>query len=155
MRAACLALLVISAVACGGVGPSDVNAFDEAAFAAARARWQSAGVTNYTVESRNSCFCPPHLNFWTRLTVRGDSIVSAEPVDPLPSNMPSHTIGWRTVPQLFDAIESAASDGDTTRKVSVSYDPVLGFPRDVSIECGPNIADCDRGHFLRSLTRIP
>jgi hypothetical protein len=156
MRVACLAVVVVLTAACDeGIGPSDVDKFDRSAFVDARARRQTAGITNYTIESRNLCFCPPHLNFWARLTVRDNNIVSAEPVEPLPSNIQFHIAGWQTVPQLFDTIESAASEGNLTSKVSVSYDPALGFPREVSIECGPTIVDCDRGHFLRSLTRLP
>lgn len=156
MRFVCLTAVAVLAAACDGIGPSGVKDFDRNAFNEARARWQAAGISNYTIESRNLCFCPAHLNFWTRLTVRGNNVVAADPVDPLPPNIPSQNLGWQTVAQLFEAIESAASDDSrTVTKVSVSYDPNLGFPRDVSISCGPNIADCDRSHFLRSLTRLP
>ena len=155
MRGLGFAILVICCAACDdGVGPSDVKEFDRVAFLQARARWQSAGITNYTVESRYACFCPPHLNFWTRLTVRGNNVVSADPVEPLPSNIPSPPAGWRTVPELFALIESvASSSNDMATKIAVNYDVTLGFPRDISIDCRPTIADCDADYSLRSLTQ--
>ncbi len=156
MRRLCFAVVVLSVACSGGMGPSDVKEFDRAAFLQARARWESTGITSYTVESRQMCFCPPHLHFWTRLTVRGNSVVAADPVEPLPSGISSQPGGWRPVPELFALIESAASSqNNMTTKVTVSYDTTLGFPREVSIKCRETIADCDGEFFMRSLTRIP
>ena len=153
-RVVCCVIVVMCAAACDETGPSALKDFDRAAFTQARARWQSAGIANYTIESRHSCFCPAYLNFWTRLTVRGGNIVEVDPVDPLPSGISSQRLGWWTVPQLFDFIESAADD-DMRTQIAVSYDATLGYPKDVSMKCKPNIADCDAGFFQRSLTRIP
>jgi Family of unknown function (DUF6174) len=154
MRGLCFAVVVLWTAACSdSVGPSDVKEFDRVAFLEARARWQSAGITNYTVESRQACFCPPHLHSWTRLTVRANSIAAADPVEPLPSGITSQLAGWRTVPELFAFIESVASSSNhMATKIAVTYDVPLGFPRDVSIECRPNIADCDADFSMRSLT---
>ena len=157
MRGLCCAAVVICIAACSdGVGPSDLKEFDRAAFLQARARWESTGITSYTVESRQVCFCPPDLHVWTRLTVRGNSVVAADPVEPLPSGISSQPGRWRTVPELFAFIESAASSqNNMTTKITVSYDTTLGFPREVSIKCRETIADCDGEFFMRSLTHTP
>jgi uncharacterized protein DUF6174 len=156
MRLLICAAVVMSAAACDEIGPSDVKEFDRAAFTQARARWQSARIASYTVESRHACFCPAYLNFWTRLTVRDGTIAEVDPVEPLPSGISSQRLGWFSVPQLFDYIESAASSDDRLRtKITVSYDATLGYPKDVSIKCRETVADCDVDFFLRTLARTP
>ena len=157
MRVLHCAAVVICAAACSAdIGPSGPKQFDRAAFVEARAKWQSAAIASYTVESRHHCFCPPHLNFWTRLTVRNGNVVEADPVGPLPSGISSELLGWRTVPELFEALESLATSSDgMTSTIGVIYDAALGYPREISIRCGPNFADCDRDFHLRSLARTP
>ena len=154
MRRVLLATVMVLAAACsGGTGPSSSKQFDERAFRDARTRWRAANITDYTVESRHSCFCPPHLVFWTRLTVSDSKIVAAEPLAPLPAGSPQ-LLGWRTVSEIFEAIESAAGDqDDMVIRITADYDPVLGYPHEVSIECRDTIADCGRSLYLRALTR--
>jgi hypothetical protein len=102
------------------------------------------------------CFCPAHLTVLTRLTVRRDDVVSADPVAPLPSGISSDIRGWRTVDEMFDAIESAAaSSDDMVSKVAVTYDAALGYPSEILIRCVSTVADCDRDLHMQSLTRIP
>ena len=70
-------LLAIAAAGCDETtGPSDPRQFDRRAFVDARSRWRAAGLSDYTAEIRHSCFCPAHLNFWTRVTVRNDKVAS-------------------------------------------------------------------------------
>ncbi len=139
-----------------GLHPTGTKEFDRAAFRQARAKWENAGITSYTFESRYMCFCPAHLNVWTRLTVRRDKVVAADPVAPLPPGISSDLLGWRTVPEIFEWIESAASSSDDmVSKVTVTYDEALGYPRDITIRCVPTVADCDRDFHLQSLARTP
>jgi len=157
MRILSIAGAIVWIAGCSaGLHPTGTKEFDRAAFRQARAKWENAGITSYAVESRYVCFCPAHLNFWTRLTVRRDKVVAADPVAPLPPEISSDLRGWRTVPEIFEWIESAASSSDdTVSKVTVTYDETLGYPRDITIRCVPTVADCDRDFHLQALARTP
>ncbi len=151
-----VAALVLIAGCSAGLHPTGTKEFDRAAFRQARAKWDNAGITSYAVESRYMCFCPAHLNVWTRLTVRRDRVVAADPVAPLPPGISPDLLGWRTVPEIFEWIESAASSSDDmVSKVTVTYDEALGYPRDITIRCVSTVADCDRDFHLQSLSRLP
>jgi hypothetical protein len=116
----------------------------------AKARWASKGSQNYTVESRLSCFCPTYLAYWTKVTVRNGVVVAAEPLSPLPDySEPTRVEGWSTVPELFARIEHRDR---YLKNIDVAFDPVLGYPTQVSIECTPDVADCGSSYSTRNLT---
>jgi hypothetical protein len=114
-----------------------------------RALWDQKGSDDYTVESRISCFCSPHLNYLTRLTVRGGVVVQAEPVSPLPHGVEPLLQGWVTVDELFDRVRD---DHDFVRDVSVRFDRTLGYPLQVSITCHSNVTDCGVTYTMQNLT---
>lgn len=145
------ALILLGSLGCSDtplpLGPSEKVELNQA-----RARWNSSGLSSYTVESRFACCCAAHLHLWTRLTVRNGVVVSAEPLAPLPANITSKTDGWRTVPELFSFIDEAGrGKGQGVENVSAVYDASLGYPEEISTRCGANIADCGSSMYLRSL----
>ena len=120
-----MALAPLAAAGCGGpLSPSE-----RSDLAKAKPRWESAGITNYTAESRIRCFCPGHLAVWTRLSIRDNRVIDAQPLGPLPPGSFATTSGWSTVTDLFDRIERLNQE----ESVTVLYDPVLGYPQRIVV----------------------
>jgi hypothetical protein len=66
-------------------GCSDAfDASEERALEQAQARWNDAGLLDYQVEVRLSCFCQAALPVFSRLDVRAGQVVAAEPLSPTP-----------------------------------------------------------------------
>jgi hypothetical protein len=120
--------------------------------AAARARWAANGATTYVVESRIRCFCPAHLSVWTRLSIRDNQVMTAEPLEPLPSGAVASTSGWQTVTQLFDVVDRRAAD-DAVSSVAARYHQTSGYPEEITVTCRPNVTDCGVIYELRNFVR--
>ncbi len=146
LRAGLLAMTLV-----GGAGCSDgpLSPAERRELAVARNHWARKGSADYTVECRICCFCLPHLNFWTRLTVRGGKVTAAEPVETLPNGITPSLLGWHTVDELFSILESLSSD--VLEDLMAQYDPTLGYPREISVTCHPNIQDCGSVYGMRNL----
>ena len=93
-----------------------------AALAQARARWRSHRLRSYRFRLRVSCFCPnagdPHV-----IRVRNGRPHGANATERLVD----------TVPEMFRRIAGALDD-PKAGNVSVTYDPVLGYPRSASVD---------------------
>ena len=119
--------------------------------AQARARWNAAGLNNYSFEQRQLCFCPPGVAEWARVTVSDGRVVSAvRPEDGLPIESGSRL----TVPQLFDIVEQA-SDDDYLSDIQVEFDAQYGYPTSISLVAKPDIADGGRSIQARALVAVP
>src|SRR5688572_11327911 len=80
MRLLGKALLV--AALCGCSNATDpFDADERSEMRRAQARWTAAAISNYTLEQRRLCFCPPGWGEWARVTVRNGVVVSAVRVD--------------------------------------------------------------------------
>src|SRR6185503_15246452 len=97
-------MLAIAPLAAGGCG-GPLSPSQRSQLGRAQARWESAGIATYTVESRIRCFCPGHMAVWTRLSIRDNQVVDTQPLEPLPPGSFATPLGWRTVTDLFDQIE--------------------------------------------------
>jgi hypothetical protein len=136
----------LAAGGCGGpLSPSSRSELEKA-----RARWESAGIVNYTAESRIRCFCPGHLAVWTKLSIQENKVIDAQPIEQLPPGSFPTVLGWRTVNDLFDRIENLGQD-KYVKDVTVRYDPVLGYPQQIVVTCQSNVSDCDATYELRAL----
>ena len=141
-----LAVVPLAAAGCGGpLSPSERLALEKA-----RARWESAGLTNYTAESRIRCFCPGHLAVWTRLSIRDNRVIDAQPLESLPPGFFVTLSGWRTVTDLFDRIEQLKQE-EYIKSVTVRYDRVLGYPQQIVVTCQANVIDCGVTYEMRSV----
>ena len=146
LRSVAVALLVFAS---GCLLRDPLSPREERDLREAKALWASKGSQNYTVESRLSCFCPTHLAYWTKVTVRNGVVTAAEPVAPLPEYAQASIQGWSTIPELFARIEQRDS---YVTDIDVTFDPVLGYPRQVTIVCASNVADCGSSYSTRNLT---
>jgi uncharacterized protein DUF6174 len=139
---------LLAAIGCGGpLSPSKRSELERA-----KARWEAARIADYTVESRIRCFCPGHLVVWTRLTIRDNRVVDAQPLEPLPPGSFATVFGWQTVSGLFDRIESS-SQSSYVKDIAVQYDPMLGYPQQIVLTCQSNVSDCDASYEMRALAR--
>lgn len=140
--------LLVCLVALAGCGDA-FSGGEEQALAEARARWDAANLFAYRVEVRVSCFCPEALPVFTRIEVRGDSVVSAEQVDSVtfPTDIPLEA--WPTVLDGFELIEGAAhQDYD---EIEAQYDPIVGYPLRIELVCRPDELDCGAHYEFRNL----
>lgn len=140
------ALLVVAVAACTD---DPLSPSERADLRRSRALWESKGGPDYTVEARIGCYCVPHVNFWTRLTVRGGNVVAADPLQALPLGIPADTRGWHTVEEVFEIIQRDRAD---LVDVAVRFDPTLGYPLQAAFTTDPAIADGDAVYEMRNLT---
>ncbi len=103
----------------------------------ARARWTAAAISNYTIEQRRLCFCPPGWDEWARVTVRNGLVVSAVRVD---DGAPIGAGGRITVDAMFDILEQAP-DIDHLGDVQVDFDSQYGYPTLIEIIHKPEVTD--------------
>ena len=155
LRRAVFASILLACVACdtdGVVGLQDLRRFEQA-----KARWDARSFTDYTYEIRTSCFCPPEIIRWTRVTVRGGVVVAAEAVEPDP-NFPITTLTlWEPIDSVFASLQRTldnADDNSYLATLRVEYDAQLGFPTLIGIRMKPTVADGDSEKNLRNVTPL-
>jgi len=146
---------VVCAVACNSsdlVGPLDF-----VRLAQAEAKWDARPFAEYSYEIRTSCFCPPEMNQWTRVSVRNGVVVDAEPVDPDPQ-FPITTLSyWDPIDTLFVNLRRAMSESgfrSYLEAINVEYDPVLGYPTSIEYRARSNVADGGSTHSLRNVVPL-
>jgi hypothetical protein len=91
----------------------------------ARARWEAAAITDYTISYQPVCFCPQAL--LTGIVVNGVG----------------DRQGWLDVEMMFEQLETALSEG--VASFSAEYDPTLGYPTDYYIDFDRMTADEEFG----------
>ncbi|MGB5525448.1 MAG: DUF6174 domain-containing protein [Gemmatimonadota bacterium] len=135
LRTLVLGLLLVMVNGCG----DDPLSPEVEALAGARARWESAGYTDYTYLYRLSCFCPPQLLETARVSVSDGQISEVYLVDSDTPAPPDSYTWYHTIDGLFDRLaESLASDPVI---FEVTYDGVAGYPRSAQIDISEQIAD--------------
>jgi Family of unknown function (DUF6174) len=134
------ALFTLWAVSACSEGP--FGARDGRDLAEATARWAGAGVGDYRVEVRTSCFCITAVAEFTELEVRDGQVVRARSLGSEPSNEEIPLDAWPTVAGAFELVENAARDDEVYSEIAVEYDPLLGYPRVVTLTCHPELVDC-------------
>lgn len=134
----CLTRHVLAAALLGAVGcsvftdPDDDLATD---LQRAEFRWQQAGVQDYQVVVQNLCFCG--YTRPVRLTVRQGTVVSR--VDAETGEVAPSYANARDIPELFDLVREAIERD--AYKMTVTYDPQYGFPRQINIDYIGNAVD--------------
>ncbi|MDH5590998.1 MAG: DUF6174 domain-containing protein [Gemmatimonadota bacterium] len=109
----------------------------------ARALWMAAGPDRYRYAIRRNCFCPEGYVGPVVMEVSGGVATERLYVasgDPVPQEIAS---AFPTVDGLFTILEEAISEG--AFRVAVTYDPLLGYPRGVSIDYDEHAVDEELG----------
>ncbi len=144
-------IIAIGILASCGDGGGPFEPGEERELARAQTRWENAGIVDYNVDFRLSCFFCNSV--FTRLEVRAGQVVAAEQLEPLPYPVDVPLTSWPTVPAVFQKIVSAV-ESKTYHTIDVDYDPEFGYPQRIALGCGPHIADCDMTYELRNLEVI-
>src|SRR5262249_47607128 len=100
----------------------------------ARRLWATNGYTSYAFTIRMDCFCA--VNGPLRAIVVNDSLVSAT----LIANGQSVNPRWvPSIKSLFDFIDRGIANHAAVLRVT--YDPSLGFPKEIIYDGAANAAD--------------
>jgi hypothetical protein len=130
LRAAAVAGLLVTAL------PSFA---EDAALAAAKRSWRSAGLASYEYGYRKYCECHPDTPPETVVTVRDGRVVGVRhrPVGydrEVPAEARNLQYYW-TVDGLFDLLAAAYQRG---AEVRVKYDASRGFPTEIYVDYDTN-----------------
>jgi hypothetical protein len=148
-------LSLLCAIACEM--SSAVDTHDLARLVRAEAKWRDRPFADYTYEVRVSCFCPPEIAQWNRVTVRGQVVTAVNPIDTDPPFPLSTLSYWRPIDSLFVEIfrsMSAPSSESYLAAIIVKYDDALGFPTKIEYRAKSNVADGGATHELRNVRAI-
>jgi hypothetical protein len=134
------------------------DAQDLERIADAEARWKARVFPDYTYEIRVSCFCPPEINQWTRVTVRSGAVTAAEAVDPQ-TQFPITTLQyWDPIDTLFADLRRTMTEKDAhwyLDAVIADFDADLGYPTNIEYRAKQNVADGGSVFSLRNVLPLP
>lgn len=136
----------------GLFGPRDL-----AELSRAESRWRARPFADYRYEIRVSCFCPPEINRWTRVTVRDGAVVDAEAVDPDSPFPITTTLYWRPIDSLFAQVRRAMREPvweSAYSEIEVTYDRALGYPTFIAFREKPTVADAAATYELRNVRAL-
>ena len=154
-RVATIAMSVCVAVsACDSdiFGPDDFREL-----ARAKARWEARPFADYSYEIRTSCFCPPEVGQWTRVSVRNGAVSAVEAVDANPQFPITLLTYWSPIDTLFANLDHAMSQSDLGgyyAAIEVDYDVDLGYPTYIQYRAKPNIADAGATIEVRNVSPL-
>ena len=118
-----------------------------------RELWAAQGITDYQMEFRWNCFCPPEYVAPVIITVtRGDTIDSvafAEGTLPWNRKFPPD---YPSIAGLFDLIQGAIDR--PAFHISVIYHAELGYPLSAAIDYDQRIADEEKGFQVGAVTKL-
>jgi hypothetical protein len=95
------------------------------------AKWSAFALTDYRYAFRRVCDCAPEATAAVEIEVRGGSVYRVRLLSTGADVAPGSGY-WPTVDELFDEIRLALDEGATD--IRVRYDPVYGYPLEVSIQ---------------------
>ena len=135
-----------------------VDARDLTRLARAETRWKARPFADYTYEIRVSCFCPPEIGQWTRVTVGDGAVTAVEAVDPNAQYPPTTLTYWRSIDSIFEELfrtMSTSSAETYLDAIIVSYDDELGYPTSIEYRAKANVADGGAYYSLRNVVPLP
>ena len=113
-------------------------------------RWNAAGVAHYRFWMQLSCFCPPETTAPGLVEVLEGEIVSVVDPNTGGSLAPEN---YLTVPGLFDVAQGAIDF--EVWQLSAAYDPVLGYPTEISTDAAEFLADDEMVYAASDLVDLP
>jgi uncharacterized protein DUF6174 len=145
---------VIATAACDSdiVGPGDFRLL-----AQARAKWDARPFTDYSYEIRTFCFCPPEVNRWTRVTVRGGAVTDAQPVETDPQFPITSLSLWQPIDSLFVGLHNQMTTPTAQspyEAITVQYDERLGYPTSIVYRGKPTVADAGAEITVRNVVPL-
>lgn len=137
------AFVVVAALVLGGCSLLS-GSREPAALSEARDRWAGSGVDDYAMTLERSCFCPEEYRGPFAVEVRDGAVISVMLRDEtLPTDRALSVEG------LFDLIADAYEQ--KASRVTVTYDPTLGYPTQIYIDYIAQAADEEVGYTVSKL----
>jgi len=133
------ALLALVAAGCGSVTGSGALEPDQVQLNLNRSLWRRAALSSYRYHYRRSCFCLPAATEPVLIRVERGAVAevvyarTGNPVEP--ERLPDYP----TVDRLFELVQDALDR--RADRLTVSYEPGLGYPRRIDIDYDRGIAD--------------
>lgn len=118
----------------------------EEAVAINRSLWEAQRPDHYRYVLRHTCFCAPAAIGPVEIEVQGGSVASrryVESGEPVPEDLAEV---FPSVSGLFDVLQEALDTG--ADEIEVTWDPVLGYPREFFIDYQVNVADEEQGYAV-------
>jgi hypothetical protein len=144
--------LILASVACDSSEIFDPR--DLARVTNAEALWKARSFPDYTYEIRVSCFCPPEVTQWTRVTVRNGAVTAADAVDPQ-SQFPITTLQyWAPIDSIFVDLLRTLTEKEAQwylDEVIADFDATLGYPTNIEYRAKRNVADGGSVYSLRNV----
>ncbi len=107
------------------------------------AKWRDSNVTHYKFDLMIGCFCVFRNEMPLTIEVKDGEVVSITKStgDVVDATDPNYEFfqTYATIDRLFTALETARSEG--AEQVTVSYEPLYGFPAEAYIDRSQQIAD--------------
>ena len=128
MKKLTLLFLALILTACATGGGTELNRN--------QSKWQNADISHYRFELTVGCFCPFRSQMPVAVEVQNGEIVSmidvnGETLD-ITDPMNEFIVKYATMERLFSQLGSdSVQDAD---KLTVTYDPIYGFPAEISID---------------------
>lgn len=99
------------------------------------ARWNEADISHYKYDLVIGCFCPFFQDMPLTIEVKDGVVVSITRVDGTALDASDmnyqYYVPYATIDSLFTELKSEIAEAD---EVTVTYDPLYGFPVDVAID---------------------
>jgi hypothetical protein len=121
------AVLALALAGCNPFSPSGA----EGDLEEARRTWTSQGIESYSFEVSQVCFCGPDVRGPLNVVVLQGQVASVTDAETGEPRTPNPVVPL-TVEALFERVEDALDrDADG---LEVTYDPQLGYPREIAID---------------------
>ena len=146
--AVCALLTILSACSRDATGP---GVGERLRLSEARRRWSAHQHGDYLYTVTRSCFCTTESIQPMRVRVHDGAVVSATYVDggqPVSEQLLAYV---PSVEGLFAIVDDATAHAD---RLTVSYDPTLGYPRSVAIDWYVNAADDEVWYGASDVTPV-
>jgi ABC-type glycerol-3-phosphate transport system substrate-binding protein len=125
MKKILLAVMALLLAACSSASEFDSNL----------EKWQGMGITHYRYQLMIGCFCPFGQDMPLTIEVENGEVASILRADgaPVDSSDPSFETysAYATIDLVFSELESNLTEAD---EITVTYDPLYGFPGEISID---------------------
>jgi hypothetical protein len=115
-------------------------------------KWAAQNIDDYRYTLRILCFCPEDIRDPVVVEVRDgatQSVTYAADGRPATNNLFESA---NTVDELFDIIRGSIAR--KVDKITVEYDPALGYPKQISIDPNENMVDEETAYTVSELTPL-
>ena len=148
MKKIALLLLAIVMAACSTVPASE---FDQNL-----AKWQDSGISHYTFDLMIGCFCVFRDEMPLTIEVKDGEVVSITKANGsvVDASDPNYEFfqTYVTIDNLFAALEAEVSGG--AAQVTVTYEPLYGYPTEAYIDRSQEIADDELSLQVSNFTAL-